>query len=101
MNKPAEIRVSDGGATFTAAPNKEGRLGPQPIKGSTPRNWETRLSGECAAIVKTIRAPGEWPVHLSCCLPVANGSPYCSGHKITWDGGASTKDLIRSVRRYT
>lgn len=71
------------------------------MPGSKPRNWETRKSNECAAIVKTTRKFGEWPVHFACCLPVDPNiqGQWCKGHNPRIPVG-SVKDLARSLRKH-
>lgn len=102
MNKPAQTRVTKAGMVFSAAPTIKTRiLGPQPIPGSKPRNWESRKSGECAAIVKSVHKKGEWPVHYACCQPAVPDTSYCVGHPIRYAPETSTKELIRGLRKYT
>ena len=97
-----ETRVTETGQTFEAAPNKAGPRGPVKLKGSHPRLWETRRAGECAAIVHTDNEG-----HYACCLPVWQGQkdsgkyPYCEGHWPFMQPTVSSKELTRSLRRYT
>lgn len=102
MTKPTTTRVTNAGMVFDAAPTIKSRhLGPVPIEGSKPRNWETRKRGECAAIVKSVHKFGEWPLHYACCLPVAPDDNYCPDHNIHIAPMTTAKELIRGLRKYT
>lgn len=104
MSGGNEYRVGAKGQVFEAAPASAERLPTQKAApGSSPRDWETRQPGECAAIVASGSGDDGHPRHFACCLPVSDKDrrfPYCRTHWPFKPSTVSTKDYVRGLRRY-
>lgn len=105
-----EYRVGGKGHIYAAAPNHPTKLlEPKVVKGSKPRDWETRIFGECAAIVTSTGVGTGLARHYACCLPVIDDPsgnhpfgkyPYCKAHWPFMKMKQTPKELVKSLRRF-
>lgn len=102
MSEPCKIRVTSAGLVFRAAAQGGfSTRGPKIVKGSKPVDILDRKPGQCAAVVKS-----EGLIHFVCGRKqgrlAGTTFDYCDEHDpFSPELTGTTRDLIRSVRKYS